>query len=199
LVVPTSRRRAPVLAMRSGSRKPSPISTISPAADDDLAAGGQAVVREHERRAPLLTTSTSSAVRHRLAQRGERPAAAAGPAAVGDVVLDVDVAGGACDGVDAAGDSGARPRLVCRTTPVALSTGRSVVAPRAARHGRVDHALRARAPGRARPGACTTAALTRSRRDGRPPSTSRGSASATSVRGTLRRGSSRLTRRPYFG
>ena len=129
LVVPTSRRRAPVEAMRSGRRKPSPISTSSPAAHDDLAPAASAVVASTRAAAPLLTTSASSAAGH-----GRQQGVAACPAprrARAPVARSNSTS--TCRprrpiASTAAADSGARPRLVCSTTPVALSTGRSVVA-----------------------------------------------------------------------
>ena len=131
LVVPTSRSRAPVEAIRSGSRKPSPISTISPRLTTTSRPPASAVVASTSAAAPLLTTSAASAsgtaasraasgaaapraARARSPGRARRRRSRRRPRSPST----------------AAAESGARPRLVCTTTPVALSTGRSVVARR---------------------------------------------------------------------
>ena len=192
LVVPTSRSRAPVEAIRSGSRKPSPISTISPRLTTTSRPAASAVVASTSAAAPLLTTWTSPAAGTRAAQRGQRAAPAAGPLAGAEVELHVDVAGCACAiAAAAAADSGARPRLVCSTTPVALSTGR--IEPGCAGSGG-DRGLGRRLRRE------LSAPHSLERRDdrsldrggGRGAATapaSCGSASTASVRGTRRRGS----------
>ena len=87
----------------------------------------------------------------------------------------------------AAADSGARPRLVCTSTPVALITGVSA----AARAGSSATAASATSSGAICPAlACCwarpTAALTSGRPSLRSASARRGSASSRSVRGTRR-------------
>ena len=108
----------------------------------------------------LLTTSASSAPVSSREQLDHRRVAAAALALV-EVVLEVGVAAATSrTRSTAAAASGARPRLVCSTTPVALSTGRRlrrgerVAAPRA-----TSVVLEGRAPRRAAagPGACATA------------------------------------------
>ena len=126
-MVPTSLRRAPLLARMSGIRNEPPISINSPR--EMSTSRPSAWVERASTSAPaaLFTTNASSApVRRRSLSRPcvercprvpvERsysrlvyPAAAAIAASI------------------AARASGARPRFVCRTTPVALSTGRSPV------------------------------------------------------------------------
>ena len=85
----------------------------------------------------------------------------------------------------AAADSGARPRLVCTSTPVALITGVSAVA-RAGSSATAASATSCGAicPSLARCWARPTAALTRARPSLRSASARRGSASSRSVRGT---------------
>ena len=58
----------------------------------------------------------------RLRERGESRTAARGALSAGEVEFDVGVAGGRGDRRDGGGESGARPRLVCTSTPVALIT-----------------------------------------------------------------------------
>ena len=127
LVVPTSRSRAPVETSRSGIRKPSPISTSSPRASTISRPAASAVAASTSAAAPLLTTCTASASGTAAASAAERAAPA--PARAGRWP------GRArrrwcrrrrAPRPAAATDSGARPRLVCSSTPVALSTGRSV-------------------------------------------------------------------------
>ena len=127
--MPTSRSRAPHEVMRSGRRKPSPISTISPRLTTTSPPAARAVVASTRAAAPLLTTSASSASGHRSrrASTGPRPRPAPPPGR--EVELDVDRTGGDVQRLDGGAESGARPRLVCSTTPVALSTGVRVVAP----------------------------------------------------------------------
>ncbi len=79
-MVPTSRSRAPVEAMRSGSRKPSPISTISPRLTTTSRPAASAVVARTSAAAPLLTTSTSSRRRDGLGAGRPAPRGRAGPA-----------------------------------------------------------------------------------------------------------------------
>ena len=132
------------------------------AADDDLAAGGQRGRGEHEGGGAVVDDEDLLGVGHGGAQRGEGAAAAAGPAAGRQVELHVDVPGGR----DAAPrrprpTAAARPRLVCSTTPVALSTGRRLL--RAA--GSAASAASATSagdssPARARSWAAATARLT---------------------------------------
>ncbi len=87
----------------------------------------------------------------------------------------------------AAADSGARPRLVCTSTPVALITGVSAAA-RAGSSATAASATSSGAicPALARCWARLTAALTSARPSLRSASARRGSASSTSVRGTRR-------------
>ena len=77
-------------AMRSGSRKPSPISTISPRLTTTSRPAASAVVASTSAAAPLLTTSAASASGSSLEQGGAG-AAPAGRAPPGrQVELDVD-------------------------------------------------------------------------------------------------------------
>ena len=77
-VVPTSRSRAPHDVMRSGSRKPSPISTSSPRLTTTSAPAASAVVASTRAAAPLLTTRASSAS-GTAASRASRAPGARGP------------------------------------------------------------------------------------------------------------------------
>ena len=125
LVVPTSRSRAPVDVSRSGSRKPSPISTSSPRLTTISRPGGQRGRGEHERRGAVVDHVHRLGGGHGGGQRLQRAAAAPGPPAGGEVELDVGGAGGGHGSPRRPrAESGARPRLVCSTTPVAFSTGR---------------------------------------------------------------------------
>ena len=96
----------------------------------------------------------------------------------------------------AAADSGARPRLVCTRTPVALITGVKVAAVGGSAAAAASATLAGlMAPERARSWARATAALTSAAPSSSRAATRRGSASTTSVLGTWRRGSTIATLR----
>src|SRR6476469_1552774 len=99
----------------------------------------------------------------------------------------------------AASDSGARPRFVCRTTPVALITSwRDVAVSGNPATAASTTAAGSNAPWRACCCAAATASLTVDRPSRVIASASRPSARTTSVRGTLRRESGVITHlRPY--
>ena len=127
-MVPTSRSRAPVEAIRSGSRKPAPISISSPRLTTTSPPAASAVVASTSAAAPLLTTSASSAAgqasQQCFAERRRR--ASSGCRWRGRVPRRRSRSRRSVRRPRPAA-SGARPRLVCTTTPVALSTGRNFV------------------------------------------------------------------------
>ena len=180
-------------ASRSGRRKPSPISTSSPAADHDLPAGGERGRGQHQRGGAVVDHVHGLGGGHRGgAARRARPGRA-GPAGRWPRSSSTSVVPGRRRDAPrrAAADSGARPRLVCSTTPVALSTGRRRPPWPAARRGRRRRRPAGR-PRRRRTRCCTPldGGLDQAAAEPRPPAAaSRGSASSASVRGTRRRGS----------
>ena len=195
MVVPTSRIREPVDSISSGSRKPSPISISSPRLTTISFPGARVIAMSSSAAALLLTTCTPPAVGTARAnaamaprpRRARRPVDRSNSTSVAPLaVTTASIA--ACD-------NGARPRLVCTTTPVALMTGRRL----AALAGNAATACSATCSGsisplRARSCAWATTDFTNARPSRRSASASRGSASNTSVRGTRRRGS--LTKGP---
>ncbi len=186
-MVPTSRSRAPVLWSRSGMRNPSPISTISPRLRTISRPRARAVAARTRAAALLLVRWTASAPgtasaradRAPVPRRARRPVARSNSTSVGPEA--------ARSASRAASESGARPRLVWITTPVALRTGSSEAAV-GGRAATVASAARsgANAPRRTRSWASATARRTRSRPNRSAAATSRGSASSASVRGTRR-------------
>ena len=156
-VVPTSRRRAPRrgdAGRAAGSRRRSRPSRRGSRRTSPPAA--RAVVASTRAAAPLLTTRASSASgTARAARRPARRPPAPPPGR--EVELDVDGAAAVVSASMAAAVSGARPRLVCSTTPVALSTGGRVVERAGGRRARPRRRLpgrshpRGRAPGRCAP------------------------------------------------
>src|SRR5215831_3826383 len=194
LVVPTSRIRAPVAASRSGSRNRSPISISSPRLTMISRPVASAVAASTSAAALLLTRCTAPAAGTARASASSAPAPRRPrfPEARSNSTSVQPAA--ARTASRAAADSGARPRLVCTITPVALITGVS----EAAVGGSAATAASATLAGLMAPAlasfcACETAALTSV-----PPScsraaASRGSASTTSVLGTRRRGSTTAT------
>ena len=126
--MPTSRSRAPVDWSRSGSRNPSPISTISPRLIRISRPAASAVAASTRAAALLLTTCTLSAAGTAAARAASvpRPRRPRVPLARSNSTS-VQPAAAASASV-AAADSGARPRLVCSSTPVALITGVRVAA-----------------------------------------------------------------------
>jgi hypothetical protein len=91
----------------------------------------------------------------------------------------------ACTAPRAAADSGARPRLVCTRTPVALITGVRVAAIGGSEAAAASATLAGLiAPERASSWARATAALTSAAPSSSRAATRRGSASTTSVLGT---------------
>ena len=117
MVVPTSTSCAPDCSITSGTRKPPPISTLSPRLTTTCRSRASAASTSSTAAALLLTTIAASAP-HSLAS------------SVADGVLARSALAGArgrtrCSWPSAGGRSatGARPRLVCSSTPVALITG----------------------------------------------------------------------------
>ena len=94
--MPTSRSVAPVDSIRSGSRKPAPISTSSPRLTTTSRPAARAVVASTSAAAPLLTTSASSAAGQAASSAARAPAPRRERGAGGQVEFDVDVAAG-CD------------------------------------------------------------------------------------------------------
>src|ERR1700754_1950830 len=100
----------------------------------------------------------------------------------------------------AAAESGARPRLVCSSTPVAFSTGRrpvAVVGNESSTALTTASCSTGSSPRRARSCAAVTADLTRARPSRSAAAAIRGSARTASVRGTPRRGSTVVTGPPH--
>src|SRR6478752_6934093 len=164
--------------MRSGSRKPSPISTISP--------------RLTRTSRPAARASPAAGTAARSASRVPRPRRARAPVAVSYSTS--TYAAAATTASTAASERGARPMLVCTTTPVALRSGRRVVL----LAGRADCAAvttssGAISPVRTSAWADRTAALTVAAPCRAAAATSSGCAISTSVRGTVRRGSACAT------
>ena len=140
--------------------------------------------------APLFTTITSPAagIAARRAASVARPRAARVPSARSYSTSTYPDA--AISASRAAAESGARPRLVCNTVPVALMTGLRLVA--CAGSPRSTSSMRRAGlsdPSRTRPCDVWTASRTRARPRRRWGSASRGSASTEFVCGTARRGS----------
>ena len=176
--------------MRSGSRKPSPISISSPRLTTISLPGASVIAVSRSAAALLLTTCTPPAVgtaRERAAsaprpRRARRPVSRSNSTSVAPLAVTT--------ASTAARDRGARPRFVCTTTPVALITGRRLDAER----GNAATASSATCSGSISPAlarccACVTTVFTSARPSTRSASASRGSARRTSVRGTRRRGS----------
>ena len=110
--------------MMSGMRKPSPISISSPRETMTSASFASVLRTRNTAAALLLTTMADSAPTSSASRRAGVDVALAAFAAR-DIVFEIRVAGGGCvDLRDGGSESGARPRLVCRTTPVALMTRR---------------------------------------------------------------------------
>lgn len=188
LVVPTSCSRAPQEASSSGIRKPSPISTNSPRLSRMSRPGASVTAARARAAAPLLTTWTSSAAgtASRRAAMAPRPRGARLPVPKSSSTSVYPPT--AAIASSAARDSGARPRLVCSTTPVALCTGLRPTA----RAGSAARAAWTASPGPIRPSrtacwAVATAALTRGLPSRANASPSRGSPSSTVALGTCRR------------
>ena len=100
-------------------RKPSPISISSPRETIDLAAGREFVEREKDRRGVVVDRDPGRADQSLEQRAGVNVAFAALARSRGRIRGSSSPAGWT------SGPSGARPRLVCRTTPVALMTRRS--------------------------------------------------------------------------
>ena len=105
-------------------RNPSPISTSSPRLSTISLPGASVRAVNSSAAALLLTTCTPPAVgtARASAASAPRPRRARRPVARSNSTSVVPPA--ATTASSAARDSGARPRLVCTTTPVALTTGR---------------------------------------------------------------------------
>src|SRR4051794_1604140 len=171
-------------------RKPSPISISSPRLSTISLPGARVIAVSSSAAALLLTTcappaagtaraSAASAPRPR---RARRPVTRSNSTSVAPPAV-ITASSAACD-------NGARPRLVCTTTPVALMTGRRL----AALTGSAATACSATcsgsiSPARASCWAWATTDFTNARPSTRAASARRGSASSTSVRGTRLRGS----------
>ena len=193
--MPTSRILAPVDSSRAGRRKPSPISissprliTISrPAASTVAASTSAAALLFTTCTAPAAGTALASAASAPLPRRPLVPAARSNsrsvqPAAASTASL-------------AAADSGARPRLVCSSTPGGVDHRGQRGRPGGQRgHRRVGHRRGgdARRTGPAPAPAAPPPAPARGR-GAAAAAASRGSASTASVRGTSRRASTRAT------
>ncbi len=190
-MLPTSRIFAPVLSSNSGSLKPSPISISSPLLTIISRPAASAVAASTSAAALLLTTCTACASGTALAsaasiaapRRPRAPVARSNSRSVHPAA--------ALRASRAAADSGARPRLVCNRTPVALTMGVRLAASR----GSPVTAAAATSSGRIWPSlARCCARCTASRTSGRPSrssaAASRGSARTASVRGTSLRASS---------
>ena len=106
----------PSAAMMSGMRKPSPISISSPRETIDFAARRQFVQRQINGRG-VVVDRDGRAPQQPLEEHARVHVALAAPARA-EIVFQVRIAADRL----AAGPSGARPRLVCSTTPVALIT-----------------------------------------------------------------------------
>src|ERR1700756_4136082 len=177
LVVPTSRSRDPVDASSSGMRKPSPISTSSPRLSTISLPGARARAVNSSAAALLLTTCTPPAAgtARASAASAPRPRRARRPVARSNSTSVAPPA--ATTASRAARDSGARPRLVCTTTPVAFRTGRrldavagsAATACSATRSGSIS-------PARARCWASAIADFTSARPSSRSASARRGGA-----------------------
>ena len=110
-------------------RKPSPISTSSPRAMTISAALRPARARRRaSAAAPLFTTCAAAAAGTAASSAPTAPAPRGPRSPVARSSSTSHVPAATSSAARAASDSGARPRLVCSSTPVALRTGRSVVA-----------------------------------------------------------------------
>ncbi len=118
LVVPTSRSAAPERCHDIGDAEAVADFDQFAARDDGFAARGQFVEREKERGGVVVDRDARRA-EQALDQAADVDVALAA-AARGEIVFEVRVARKKVDG----SPSGARPRLVCSTTPVALMTRR---------------------------------------------------------------------------
>ena len=193
--MPTSRSRDPVDAIRSGRRKPSPISTSSPRLSTTSRPAASAVVGQQQRGGAVVDDQcTSPASGTARAQRRQCAPAAARAPARREVELDVDVAPPAAT---TASSAAARQR---RAAEVGVQhhagrvehrrAGSRRVAGRAATASLGDALGRRSLPARAR--CCASAIDGLHQWRGPAParaSARRGSASSASVRGTRRRGS----------
>ena len=94
------------------------------AADHDLLAGSQGHGGQQQGGGVVVDDVHAARGGYRAGQCGQRTSTAAGAATGLQVELDVCGAAAVTTASTAACDSGARPRFVCTTTPVALMTGR---------------------------------------------------------------------------
>ena len=145
--------------------QPEPVADLDhlAAADQDLAPGGQRGRGQHQGGGVVVDHVHALGGRTAAARARQRPAAPAPAGPAGQVELHVGVARRGDQGVGGRADSGARPRLVCSTTPVALSTGSGWPRSRQRSQRGVGDALRRDLPARAWSCARATAAFTRSR------------------------------------
>ena len=127
-MVPTSRMREPVDSISSGSRKPSPISISSPRLTTHFPAGSQGDGRGQQRGGVVVDDVYAARGGTARASAARAHPGRGGPVDRFQVELDVGRAAGGDHRVQRGSDSGARPRLVCTTTPVALMTGRRLAA-----------------------------------------------------------------------
>ena len=122
--------------MMSGMRKPSPISISSPRETTTSWPRGQFVQRQIDGGGVVVDRDAGRAEQPLQQRAGVHVALAAQSG--GEIVFEVRVSRWRLSG-----PSGARPRLVCRTTPVALMTRRSegAVRARSARSTRASMAI----------------------------------------------------------
>ena len=125
-MVPTSTSRQPDSAMISGTRKPPPISTSSPRDTTTSRPRAERGERQQHRRGVVVHDQPRLGAARAREQRACVSVARPAPAGR-QIELQVRVR--AADGVrrrpSASAPTGARPRLVCSSTPVAFTTGRS--------------------------------------------------------------------------
>ena len=181
---------------RSGMRNPSPISTSSPRAMIISRPAASAMATSAIAAAPLFSRCAAPAAGTAAssASTAGRPRGPRAPVPRSSSTSHVPAATSRAS--RAATESGARPRLVCSSTPVALSTVRSAVAVGGSAWRTASTTAPCsigRSPCRARSWAAPTAAFTIPPPSRRVAAAIRGSASTASVRGTRRRGSTAVT------
>src|SRR6267378_3678681 len=126
-------------------RKPPPISTSSPRATMTSLRDASAARASNTAAALLFTTTASSAAARSARRRAACPCRSPRFPATRSYST-VTAPAAAAIAASARGESGARPRFVCRTTPVALITLRRVRRSRSARAARVSVANLAASP-----------------------------------------------------
>ena len=111
-------------------RKPSPISTSSPRATTISRPCASVSATSASAAAPLFATCAAAAAGTAASSAPTAPAPRGPRSPVARSSSTSHVPAATSSAARAASDSGARPRFVCSSTPVALRTGRSVVAVR---------------------------------------------------------------------